>query len=57
MSRILELSNTKLIQRAVENGEGELVANGAFNAEYIMINPICVFNKLNSFHSRNKGSI
>ncbi len=32
MSRILELSNTKLIQRAVENGEGELVANGAFNS-------------------------
>lgn len=32
MPRILELSNTKLIQRAVENGEGELVANGAFNS-------------------------
>lgn len=32
MSRSLELSNTKLIQSAVANGEGELVANGAFNS-------------------------
>ena len=32
MSKVLELSNTRLIQHAVENGEGELVANGAFNS-------------------------
>ena len=32
MSRSLELSNAKLIQSAVANGEGELVANGAFNS-------------------------
>ena len=32
MSKVLELSNTRLIQHAVENGEGELVANAAFNS-------------------------
>ena len=32
MSKVLELSNTRLIQHAVANGEGELVANGAFNS-------------------------
>ena len=32
MSKVLNLSNTRLIQHAVENGEGELVANGAFNS-------------------------
>ena len=32
MSKVLELSNTRLIQHAVANGEGELVANGAFKS-------------------------
>ena len=32
MSKVLNLSNTRLIQHAVANGEGELVANGAFNS-------------------------